>query len=90
MASPKRENRRVLADQLSQLRRKIRFTEEGSIDLVEVLADDFWAVTAGKDDFEVGLAFAELRGHFGAGHAFGHHHVGEEQIDLPVVLLPEF
>ncbi len=45
----------------------------------DVGAEEFGAVTAGKDHFEAGSFGAQFFGQFPAGHALGHHHVGQQK-----------
>ncbi len=55
----------------------------------EILAHDVGAVTAGENDFEIGPLKPQPLRQFAAIHVAGHHEVGEEQIDIRFVLLPD-
>src|SRR4051794_29803150 len=79
----------AFADGLGQLLGGIRLLQKPGFADSKILAHDFRAVAAGVDDFEVRLALLQFFGEFAAGHAGGHDHVGEEQIDFAAVFLPD-
>src|SRR5947209_2481946 len=55
----------------------------------KILAHNFGAVAAGKDHFKVGPLDPEALGQFAAVHAVGHDQVGQNQVDLVFVLVPD-
>ncbi|MFM1944853.1 MAG: hypothetical protein RI897_3835 [Verrucomicrobiota bacterium] len=50
---------------------------------------DLGAIAAGDDDFEGGFLLLELFGELESGDAFGHDHIGDEEVELVLVLVPE-
>ncbi len=76
------------AHRSGELRRKIRFGQKHRITLTKVPAHRIRAVTAAVNNLEGRLALLQLCGQLAPGHAFGHDHVREHQIDLPIELIP--
>src|SRR5436190_4380128 len=74
----------TLADPLGEQWRTVGFLEKLRVTFFEALADDFRTVAAGEDNLEVRFALAQMRGQMRTGHAFGHDHVGQQQINLTV------
>src|ERR1035441_4581750 len=79
----------ALADGARQLRREIGFGEKEGFPLAEIAAQGFRTVAAAVNDFEPWATFLELDSQLGSAHSFGHHHIGKQQVDFAIELVPD-
>src|ERR1039458_9621200 len=79
----------TLADGARQQRREIGFGEKEGITLAEIAAQGLRAVATAVNNFEPWAPFLELGSQLGSAHSFGHHHIGKQQVDFAIELVPD-